>query len=290
MKQIRIFHAGSLTWPFQQIARAFEADNPEVGVILEGSGARLAARKVMEGQPCDLMASADYRIIEDLLKPEYAKFNVIFAKTKLVLSFTKQSRYGEEINEDNWYEILLRPSVTYGHTDPELDPAGYRARLCWKLAENYYSQPGLYQKLVDNLSLLNILTDSQMIRTRMETGKLDYFFGYESTARQRGTSYVNLPAAIDFSTAAYAADYAQAKLQLVGKQPGTLMNMTGHPIQYSITLVEQAPQRGEAIRFLEYVLTHGRRYIQESGLIPLPLQLSNERDSVHLPSVIHQLL
>lgn len=290
MKQIRIFHAGSLTWPLQQIARSFEADNPDVGVILEGSGARLAARKVMEGQPCDLMASADYRIIEDLLKPEYAKFNVIFAKTKLVLSFTKQSRYGEEINEDNWYEILLRPSVTYGHTDPELDPAGYRTRLCWKLAETYYNQPGLYQKLVGNLSPLNILTDSQIIHARMQTGKLDYFFGYEATARRRGHSYINLPAAIDFSTAAYAANYAQAQLQLVGKQPGTLMNITGHPIQYSITLVEQAPQRGEAIQFLEYLLTHGRRFIQESGLIPLPLRLSTDADAAYLPSTIRQLL
>jgi molybdate/tungstate transport system substrate-binding protein len=290
MKQIRIFHAGSMSWALQRIARAFEMDNPNIEVVLEGSGARAAARKVMEGQPCDLMVSADYRIIEDLLKPEYAKFNLLFAKTKLILSFTKQSLYREEINENNWYEILLRPTVTYGHTDPELDPAGYRARLCWQLAEIYYNKPGLYEKLVNALLPINILTDSTMIRNRMQAGTLDYFFGYEATARQRGTCYLNLPSAIDFSTVDYADDYARVEMQLTGKCQETQMKVVGYPIQYGITLIEQAPQREEAIRFLVYALTHGQRFVKEAGFIPLPLKLSVDTDYEYLPTTLRQLL
>lgn len=289
MREIRIFHAGSMRWFLQQMANKYQLEHPDICITLSGSGARFAARKVLEGNSCDLLVSADYRIIEDLLKPEYAKFNLLFAKTKLVLSFTEKSRYHTEINENNWYEILLRPDVQYGHTDPELDPAGYRALLCWQLAEKYYNQPQLYQRLMDHFSPQNLLTDSTIIRERMHAGELDYFFGYEASARQRKNLYINLPSTIDFSTSEHATEYLQAKLTLNGKQAGTLMTVNGYPIQYSITLLEQASQREEAIDFLSYLLTQGSSTLETAGFIPLPVQLSTENDALYLPQTLQKL-
>lgn len=290
MKELRIFHAGSMRWFLQEAANKYQLEHPDVRITLSSSGARFAARKVLDGHSCDLLLSADYRIIEDLLKPEYAKFNLLFAKTKFVLSFTEKSRYHAEINENNWYEILLRQDVQYGHTDPELDPAGYRALLCWQLAEKYYKQPQLYKKLTDKFSPQNMLTDSTIIRERMQAGELDYFFGYEASARQRGNLYINLPSAIDFSAIEHAADYAQAKLTLKGKQAGTQMTVNGYPIQYSITLLDQSSQREEAIRFLFYLLTQGYSILETAGFIPLPIQLSNEKDVLYLPQTLQELL
>jgi molybdate/tungstate transport system substrate-binding protein len=285
IQHITIFHAGSLSRPLQQIAKAFEAKNSGVTVIMEGSGARVVARKVIEQQhSCDIVASADYTIIDDFLKPEYARFNIRIARNRLVLSFTEKSQYADQINEDNWFEILLKTGVKYGHTDPELDPGGYRARLCWQLAEKYYHQSGLNERLIANLLPANILTDRTLIRSRIAGGELDYFFGYESTARQNGYRFINLPDAINFSSDKYAAYYQQAELQLAGKRPGTSMRVTGQPIIYGITLVETAPNREQAIQFLEFLLDKGMPFFENSGFIPIAPPIIPIEDRLYLPT------
>jgi molybdate/tungstate transport system substrate-binding protein len=284
-QHITVFHAGSLSRPLQQIAKAFEAKNPGVTVILEGSGARVVARKVIEQhRSCDIVASADYTIIDDFLKPEYARFNIRIARNRLVLSFSEKSQYADQIHEDNWFEILLKPGVQYGHTDPELDPGGYRARLCWQLAEKYYQQSGLNDRLIANLLPSNVLTDGAIIRSRITGGELDYFFGYESTARQNGYRFINLPDAINFSSDEYAAYYQQAEVQLAGKRPGTSMRVTGQPIIYGITLVETAPNREQAIQFLEFLLDKGMPFLENSGLIPISPPTIPIKDRMYLPA------
>lgn len=284
MQEIIVFHAGSLSQPFQQMARSFENHHPGIKVNLEGSGARLAARKVIEQKrPCDIVASADYEIIDSMLIPDYAKFNIHFARNRLVLSFTNKSRYANEINAENWFDILLRPEVNYGHTDMELDPGGYRARMCWQLAEEYYHIDGLYSSLVDNILPENILTEREVIRSRLISGDLDYFFGYESTARQNGYRFVDLPEAINFSSYKYATYYQQAEIILSGKTPGTFMTVTGLPIIYSLTLVEKAPNREMAIQFIEFMLEAGMPFLHDSGLIPLSPPMISKSDLKHLP-------
>ncbi|SPF31898.1 Uncharacterized solute-binding protein Pmob_0379 [Candidatus Desulfosporosinus infrequens] len=284
VQEIIVFHAGSLSHVFQQMAMTFENQNPGVKVNLEGSGARLVARKVIDQKrPCDIVASADYEIIDSMLMPDYAKFNIHFARNKLVLYFTDQSRYANEINADNWFEILLRPTVKYGHTDMELDPTGYRARMCWQLAEKYYHKDGLYSALVENILPTNILTERETISSRLISGELDYFFGYESGARQNGYRFVKLPEAINFSSFKYAKYYQQAEIILSGKKPGTFMTLTGKPIIYGVTLVEKAPNREVAIQFIEFVLEAGMPFLQNSGLIPLSPPMISNSDLVHLP-------
>lgn len=266
------------------MARAFESRNPGVKIHLEGSGARVVARKVIQ-QPyaCDIVASADYSIIDDFLRPEYASFNICVARNRLVLSFTDRSRHVAEINSDNWYKILLRPGVVYGHTDPELDPAGYRARLCWQLAEKYYKEDGLGNQLIAKLLPANILTDGGIIRELLTNGELDYFFGYESTARQNGYRFINLPDAINLSSEDYSAVYKQVELVLAGKYPGTSMVVKGQPITYGISLVETTRQREQAVRFLEFLLEQGEPYIAAAGLIPLSPPILPAGDYACLP-------
>jgi len=283
MSELIIFHAGSLSESLRHIAQHFEGQHPGVKVHMEGSGAREAARKVTDQRrSCDIVASADYQVIEDMLKPDYARFNILFAGNRLVLSFTNKSKFADEINQENWCEILLREGVVYGHTNPELDPAGYRARLCWQLAEKYYEAPGLYQKLVSKITPTNILTDREAIRSRIMNGELDYFFGYESSARQNGYRFVSLPAAIDFSSRDYTDYYRQVHIQLAGRSLGTWMTVKGEPIIYGITLVEGAPNPKIATEFLEFLLEKGEVYIKKAGLISFPPEIA-KGDFAYLP-------
>ena len=289
--EVIVFYAGSLNGPFQKIAKAFEAVHPEIKVVLEGSGSREAARKVTElKRPCDIVASADYETIDTLMKPEFAKFNVLFARNKAVLVYTNKSRYADEINEDNWYEILARPDVEYGHTDPNLDPGGYRAVLSMKLAEKYYQIPGLYQRLETNFHATNIVNDGKMIQEKLATGQLDFFFMYESSAKQGGNPYVKLPEQLDFSSLEYADYYQQAALKLTGKAEGTFVEVKGKPIIYGLTLVNNSPHRKEALEFLQFLLTDGQEFMNKAGFIPMNPPQVRQDEMLSLPIELQQIV
>ncbi|NTV18461.1 MAG: solute-binding protein, partial [Bacteroidales bacterium] len=81
-----IFHAGSLSMPFKAIADTFMRIHPNVKVLAEASGSIDAARKITElGRDCDIMASADYSVIDNLLVPEYADKNIKFASNEMAI-------------------------------------------------------------------------------------------------------------------------------------------------------------------------------------------------------------
>jgi molybdate/tungstate transport system substrate-binding protein len=133
-EKVIIFHAGSLAVPFAKIEKLFEAKYPNI----------------------DVMASADFKVIDKTLIPEYAVWNIRFATNQLVLCYTDKSRFAKEINADNWRKILGRKGVIWGHSDPNLDPCGYRSLMVLQLAEKFYKQPGLYDRLIANRPKENI--------------------------------------------------------------------------------------------------------------------------------------
>jgi len=116
---LTIFHAGSLSVPFDAMEKEFETLHPGVDVQREAGGSTASARKISEiGKPADIMVSADYTVIDKVLIPDFAAVNIRFATNQLVLCYTDTSRYADEVNSGNWYEILQRPDVVWGHSDP----------------------------------------------------------------------------------------------------------------------------------------------------------------------------
>ena len=59
---------------------------PKVKVLREATGSRTAARKISElHRPADIMASADYTVIDALLIPEHAQWNIKLATNEMVI-------------------------------------------------------------------------------------------------------------------------------------------------------------------------------------------------------------
>ena len=152
-----IFHAGSLTVPFAKMEKFFEAKYPKLDVLRTPGGSTKIARLISElHKPADIMGSADFKVIDKTLIPEYAEWNVRFATNQLVLCYTDKSRFANEVNADNWYSILGRKGVIWGHSDPSLDPCGYRSLMVLQLAEKHYKAPGLYDQLIANRPKKNV--------------------------------------------------------------------------------------------------------------------------------------
>ncbi|MCK5175915.1 MAG: substrate-binding domain-containing protein, partial [Planctomycetes bacterium] len=146
--ELIIFHAGSLSVPFQEISQVFQENNADIIVKAEAAGSRACARKICDlGRQCDIMASADYKVVENLLIPEYADFNIRFALNEMAIAFTENSGFSDNISANNWYEILLKDEVAFARSDPNLDPCGYRTLMLFQLAEKFYNVSGLAQNL-----------------------------------------------------------------------------------------------------------------------------------------------
>ena len=146
---LTIFHAGSLTVPFKEMVAAFNKEHPDVKVLTEAAGSRACARKVSDlKRKCDVLASADYTVIDALLIPEHTSWNIKFASNEMALVYHDDSRRAGDITADNWPDILLDKRVAFGRSDPNADPCGYRAVLTSKLAEKHYNRKGLATQLL----------------------------------------------------------------------------------------------------------------------------------------------
>ncbi|HOO70270.1 MAG TPA: tungstate ABC transporter substrate-binding protein WtpA [Spirochaetota bacterium] len=250
-----VFHAGSLSVPFEAMEKIFEKAHPGVDIQREASGSQKAARKISElNKPCDIMASADYWVIDKLLVPEYATWNIQFASNRMVLCYTPESRRSSEVKSNNWYTLLMDKNIQWGHSDPDLDPCGYRALMVMQLAEKHYKISGLYQNLLKSLNRDNIRPKSVELISLLQTGNLDYAWEYVSVAEQHHLKYVAMPDPINLGDVRFEKNYCTASVRIAGEKPGATMMARGGACIYGITLLNNAPNRQAALLFLEYVL------------------------------------
>jgi molybdate/tungstate transport system substrate-binding protein len=289
-----IFHAGSLSVPFARMEKDFEAKYPKVDVLRETGGSTKMARMISElHKPADIMASADFKIIDKTLIPEHAQWNIRFATNQLALCYTDQSRLAGEITTDNWHEILGRKGVVWGHSDPNLDPCGYRSLMVLQLAEKYYNKTGLYKRLIANRPKKNIRPKSVELVSLLITGNMDYAWEYLSVAVQHGLKYIVLPDKINLGNYKNDDFYKQAKVKVTGKRPGIWITRTGKSCAYGITLLKDAKNPEAAIAFLQFLMSPdgGLNILEEMGQPPfVPCRVSTDEIKSLLPVSLQKLV
>ena len=292
--KVIIFHAGSLTVPLAEMEKNYEAMHPDVDILREGGGSTKMARMISEvGKKADIMASADYKVIDNNLIPDHATWNIRFASNQLVLCYTDQSTYADEINSDNWYEILLREDVSWGHSDPNLDPCGYRSLMVMQLAEKFYGEEGLYERLLDNRPQKNVRPKSVELVNLLKTGHMDYAWEYLSVAVQHELQYVELDDHINLGNYKFDPFYRQAEVEVSGKEPGTTITKSGKSCTYGLTLITDAPNPEGAVSFLAYLLNpdQGLDILKKMGQPPfVPARVTSQKVKSSLPEEIQGLV
>lgn len=287
-----IFHAGSLTVPFTAMEKAFEERYPGVDVQRESGGSTRMARLISEvGKPADLMASADFQVIDKSLIPALADFNIRFATNELVLTYSKYSKCADEITTDNWFEILGRPGVVWGHSDPNIDPGGYRSLMAIQLAEKYYRRPGLYKRLLANRPKANLRDKSVSLTSLVQNGDMDYAWSYRSLALQHHLKFVTLDEHVNLANAAYDKFYRRASVRVTGEQPGTFFNRQGRFVAYGITMLKDAPNPEAAEAFFLYLLDPegGQKIMRECGQPPFnPAFVPSRAMHQKLPAILQK--
>lgn len=266
-KTLQILTAGSLSVPFKQLAGLFEKEHPGLRVQLESHGSRQCARMIAAlGKPCDVFASADYKVIEDLLVPDKARFNIRFCTNRMVLAWRKGSSRASGIDRANWFSYLLKKGVILGRSDPDSDPCGYRTVMVLQLAERLYKKPGLAGEILDHAGDRYIRPKETDLLALLEAGEIDFLFIYRSVALQHGLGFLRLPPQVNLGDAAQADLYGTAKVEVKGRTPGSYSVVKGSPIQYSVTIPTGAPNRRGALAFLRFLLSpRGRAVMEKNG-------------------------
>ena len=265
--KLTVFHAGSLAKPFKDVKAAFEKIHPNVEVLLEAAGSRACARKITDQKrEADVMASADESVIRTLLFPEYADYCLNFVTNEMVIMYSDKSNRADEINPENWYEILLKDNVEYGHSEPDKDPCGYRTLLVWQLAEKFYQNTGLYSALKEGCPDKNIRPKETDLLALLDTGELDYLFIYRSVAEQHHGKFITLPAEINLGTFTLKDYYSTATVELSGKNPGEKVTKKGAPMVYGITVPSNAPHKKWGVKFVEFIVgPEGNNIMRKNG-------------------------
>jgi molybdate/tungstate transport system substrate-binding protein len=287
---LNVFHAGSLSAPMQAMEEAFEKAHPEVDVLREAGGSAALARKIIDlDGKCDLYFTADYMVIERLLRPKYADWNVLFASNELVLIYAPSSAYAEEINGENWYDVILREDVRWGHSDPDADPCGYRSLMVLQLASEYYNVPDLYERAMNDPKRAVRPKAIELI-AMVKSGAMDYAFEYRSVAVQHNLEYVELPAKINLKDPAYKDFYATAEVERSGATPGSTVITKGEPVVYGCTIPLGGDKKELALKFLEFALSSegGLKILEDMGQGIVGPQVATPEDA--LPEALKPLL
>ncbi|MET1124489.1 MAG: tungstate ABC transporter substrate-binding protein WtpA [Archaeoglobaceae archaeon] len=282
-RTLKVFHAGSLGEPLKDVSEAFEElarrRGYAVEVQAEASGSVVAVRKVTDlGKTADIVAVSDYTLIPQLLMPNFTDFYVLFATNEIVLAFSEESKYAGEINSENWYEVLAREDVSFGFSDPNQDPCGYRSLMVLKLAEMYYGKP-VFELIEKNTNIrseggriivpANVeVSEKVVVRPKevelsalVESGAVDYIFIYRSVAEQHGLRYLELPDEINLGNYSLAEYYEKVSVTLGSGE------IVAKPITYGITVLKSAPNRELAIEYLKFLLSEeGKRIFEEHHL------------------------
>jgi molybdate/tungstate transport system substrate-binding protein len=285
--QLQIFNAGSLTAPFEQISAEFNKVHPNVEILAEGTGSATTIRKVTElGKEGGVIGSADYLLIPELMFPQYADWYMIFASNQMCICYTDSSKYASEITSDNWYEILQRDGVTYGRSDPDQDPCGYRTLMVWQLAEKHYKTSSIYDSLYEAAGDLMRPKSVELIAL-LQSGDLDYAFEYSSVALQQNLKYVELPPELNLSDVDFEDFYAQAEVEIAGAQPGEKVLMKGSPIVYAVTIPKNFPRQELAIAWVDLLLSDEGMAIMKANF-QTPIIPAKTNDASKLPEQLQK--
>jgi molybdate/tungstate transport system substrate-binding protein len=271
---IVVFNAGSLARPLRAALDSFTAGT-RIRVEQENAGSVETARKLTELHRIpDLVGSADYQVFPKYLMPGQTSWYARFARNRMVLMYTPKSKLASTIDSTNWYKVLETKGVQTGRSDPALDPNGYRSLIVMRLAEQYYKQPGLADRLTANSSAHVVRPKEVDLMGLLQAGEIDYAWSYESVAQAAKLPYVTLPRAIDLSDPAGSAEYELASVRIPGSSRSDTVEIKGEPILYGFSVPRNAPHKALGEKFAAFLVSDaGKRILAREHLDALPVPI-----------------
>jgi molybdate/tungstate transport system substrate-binding protein len=290
---VNVAYAGSLVNLMEHtLGPAFDS---VTGYTFQGRGAGSTAlanqikSKLIAPDVFISASAAAYKPLQGAANGNVVKWYVTFATTSMVIGYSPGSQFAAQLQaaasgQTPWYQVLQTPGLRLGRTDPKLDPKGVNTLYTSQLAEQFYQQPGLAQKLTGGAENASQIFPEEELVARLTAGQLDAGFFYLNEVKDAGLPYITLPTQINLGDPSLASAYAQASYT-------TAAGVTQHgaPIAFSVTIPATARNQAGAVAFVAYLLgDKGRATFTADGFTATPPTLTG--DSVQLPAGLKQVV
>ena len=166
--------------------------------------------------------------------------------------------------------------------------------MIFQLAEAKYKVPNLYNNLLERVVIMGSNSGAALGK------QFDFQFTYEHNARATALAnpdyrYVDLPDDINLSDAskdAYYREHANVVIPGLGTAKSAKnVTIPAARVAWGITILKDAPDRENAIKFLEVLLgPEGTASLQENGPDPLTPAQVTAGDLRRLPEALRSLV
>jgi ABC-type molybdate transport system substrate-binding protein len=272
-KVVYVMYAGSLVNIFEnEIKLAFQ-NLTGYNFIGEGKGSVQISNMILDGfRKPDIFVSADTTPIERLINHSLplANWLVKFGSAELVIAYNPQSPFAPELlkasnGEIPWYKILQKEGLQFGRTDPELDPKGYYTIIAAKLANIYYNDSTIKDKILGEDRNKEQIFPEEILKSILDSGQIDATAAYKHEAIAKGLPYITLPDQINLSEPNYTNFYNKIYYKL-----GTGETISGNPIFFSFTIPNTVENIEGAMSFVKFLLSeNGKKILEKVGLSPI---------------------
>jgi molybdate/tungstate transport system substrate-binding protein len=278
-QQLIVYHAGSLSAAFTPVEQAFTCQTGVQVQDMTGGSVDLLRQITAGGKPADIVASADYVDIDNFLKPGELRPPVRPRPHGAGLQRQRRRRQepghrrpGRDVQPTRLNSHRGRHLVS-GRAPawrdgrrlapfPLLDPSGYRSHLMFQLTQNHYNVPNLYNNLLEHYLALPAAAPSNAFTLGKQ---YDFSLTYEHSAMGAAGSnpdyrYAYLPDDIDLSNPAKNDLYKQAVVKMPGlgvPDSDASIDVQGSRVAWGLTVMKSAPNRENAIKFLQLLLAPG---------------------------------
>jgi molybdate/tungstate transport system substrate-binding protein len=171
----------------------------------------------------------------------------------LVIGYNPHSRFAKDLTTHPWYQVLGRPGIRIGVTDPTLDPKGKLTVAALHAAESAYGLPDSFASSIQHKA--DVFPEEDLVG-RLQAGQLDAGFFYTNEATPAGIPTVSLGRVHEAAT-------------------------------FTVTVLNHATDAPAGAAFVRYLLTTARPTLRAGGLKLTPFAVSGDRSAV--PSSLREL-
>ena len=280
--KVFVMYAASLVKTFEQTLGPLFEKKTGYTYVGEARGSVQIANMIIDGQRRpDIFVSAGTIPIMKLMnnnndsggnqqlhQPPLAQWLVKFASAEMVIAYSPTSKFHLDLDkakngQTQWYQVLSQSGFKFGRTDPELDPKGYYMVIAAKLANIYYNDQNIRQRILGQDGNPKQIFPEETLTTTLESGQLDAIAAYKHEAIAKGLPYIALPFQINLGNPAFSDFYKKALYtSAIGK------TVYGEPIYFSVTIPESTVSNlAGAVSFVTFLLSSdGQRVLQIQGL------------------------
>jgi molybdate/tungstate transport system substrate-binding protein len=275
---LSVAYAGSMGSMMEGPIKSGAAQALQVNFHGQGLGSDALAKLIVGGSISpDVFVPVTPGPMLTVLQAGKASSAVPVARTEMVIAYSPKSKYARPFADAAsmthgampWWQILQQSDIRFGRTDPMTDPQGRNIIFTLQLAESYYKQPGLAQKILGQTINPAQIFSEPTVEARLQSGELDAASAYKIQPGPFDLPFISLPQEINLGVDALQHHYSLTSLALGEKtyQP--------QPLVYYAAVLDESPHKDTATAFVNWLSGDGqaifRKYYYDPVKNAVPL-------------------